>query len=73
MKQRLPNDNTLIVDPENRRLFEVTRDKELVWESFCPLPSAPKDQPRKGHVVTGTQRYGPEELTFLKGGARARP
>jgi hypothetical protein len=73
MKQRLPNGNTLIVDPENRRLFEVTPDKEVVWESFCPLPSAPEDQPRKNHVVTGARRYGPKELAFLKEVARARP
>lgn len=64
MKQRLPNGNTLIVDPDNGRMFEVTLNKEIVWESFCP------------HVVaalTGARRYGPDELTFLKGKARARP
>ena len=31
MKQRLLNDNTLIVDPDNGRILEVTRSKELVW------------------------------------------
>jgi hypothetical protein len=63
MKQRLPNGNTLIVDPYNVRIFEVTHEKELVWESFGP-----------GGVtaVTGARRYRPDELTFLKG-ARARP
>jgi Arylsulfotransferase (ASST) len=74
MKQRLPNGNTLIVDPENSRLFEVTPEKELVWESFCsPLP-APQVKPTKtGRAITGAQRYGPDELTFLKGVARVRP
>jgi hypothetical protein len=61
MKQRLPNGNTLIVDPDNGRLLEVTPSKELVWESFCPRP------------VTSAQRHGSDELTFLNGKARARP
>jgi hypothetical protein len=64
MKQRLPNDNTLIVDPDNGRMFEVTRGKELVWESFCSRVVA---------ALTGARRYRPDELTFLKGGVRARP
>ena len=61
MKQRLPNGNTLIVDPDNGRFFEVTRGQERVWEGFFPRP------------VTGAQRYGSDELTFLKGKASARP
>jgi hypothetical protein len=74
MKQRLPNGNTLIVDPDNRRLFEVTQDKELVWETICPLFFDPRSLPRiEDHVVTGARRYGTDELTFLKGVARARP
>jgi hypothetical protein len=74
MKQRLPNGNTLIVDPDKRRLSEVTQGKELVWENFCPLPPAPPNQ-QAGvhHAITGARRYGAEELTFLKGVARARP
>jgi hypothetical protein len=73
MKQRFPNGNTLIVDPNNRRLFEVTREKELVWENFCPLPPAPPNQAPKAHAITSARRYGADELTFLKGVARARP
>jgi hypothetical protein len=72
-KQRLPNGNTLIVDPDNRRLFEVTRGKELVWENFCPLPPAPPNQQAGARAITGARRYGAEELPFLKGVARARP
>jgi hypothetical protein len=64
MKQRLPNGNTLIVDPDNARMFEVTLGKELVWESFCP---------RAVIALTSARRYGPDELTFLNGKARARP
>jgi hypothetical protein len=61
MKQRLPNGNTLIVDPDNWLLLEVTQRKELVWQSSC------------GGVVTGARRYHADELPFLKGGSRARP
>jgi Arylsulfotransferase (ASST) len=61
MKQRLPNGNTLIVDPDNGRLFEVTLDKELVWENHGPRP------------ITGARRYAADELTFLKGVALPRP
>jgi Arylsulfotransferase (ASST) len=73
MKQRLPNGNTLIVDPDNRRLFEVTRDKELVWESICPLPPVLPGQDSRDHAVNGARRYSAGELTFLKGEARVRP
>ncbi|QJW94934.1 arylsulfotransferase family protein [Frigoriglobus tundricola] len=72
-KQRLFNGNTLIDDPDNRRIFEVTKDKELVWEYFCPLPPVPQNQQPRSHAVTGARRYGANELTFLKGGARPRP
>ncbi len=34
--QRLPNGNTLITEGAGGRLFEVTRDHELVWEYISP-------------------------------------
>lgn len=73
IKQRLPNGNTFVVDPDSRRLFEVTRDKELVWEMICPLPPVPPDQKAGARAITGARRYRADELTFLKGVARARP
>jgi hypothetical protein len=73
VKQRLPNGNTLVVDPDNRRLFEVTQSKELVWENFCPMPPLPPNQRARTRAITSARRYGAEELTFLKGVARARP
>jgi hypothetical protein len=76
MKQRLPNGNTLIVDPQNRRIFEVTSDKEIVWECYCPLPQfpgVPPDQQPKDLAVTGARRYRADELPFLGGQARPRP
>lgn len=34
--QRLPNGNTLITEGSDGRVFEVTRDHELVWEYLSP-------------------------------------
>jgi hypothetical protein len=34
--QRLPNGNTLITEGSDGRVFEVTRDHELVWEYISP-------------------------------------
>jgi hypothetical protein len=61
MCQRLPNGNTLIVNSEGGELIEVTPGKEVVWT--CALPG----------FVTTARRYRPEQLSFLKGGPRARP
>jgi hypothetical protein len=74
-KQRLRNENTLIVDPGRRRIFEVTHSKECVWEYLCP-PSFPMEGGRSIFArgpISGARRYGANELTFLKGEARARP
>jgi Arylsulfotransferase (ASST) len=72
-KQRLPNGNTLIVDPDARRLLEVTYQKELVWELYCHDPEWVTD-PIKGDVkITGAQRFAPKELTFLEERFRTRP
>jgi hypothetical protein len=72
-KQRLPNGNTLIVDPDQARLFEVTQDKEVVWEFFCPSPPVSPGQHPRRRAVTSAWRYRPEELMFLKKEVRARP
>jgi hypothetical protein len=65
MKQRLPNGNTLIVDPDGGRLLEVTQTRERVWDCRLPLPP--------GASIAAALRYAPDKLTFLKGAARARP
>ncbi len=41
---RLPNDNILISETNNGRAFEVTRDKEIVWEYFNPERSGENDE-----------------------------
>jgi hypothetical protein len=70
MKQRLPNGNVLIVDPDDGRLFEVTSTKELVWQFGCPA----EGQVTNAHAfVTGAWRYPAAELNFLdKVAARPR-
>ncbi len=35
--QRLPNGNTIICNGGNGQLFEVTSEKEIVWEYICPV------------------------------------
>ena len=37
--QRLPNGNTLITEGANGRIFEVTPEKELVWQFVAPHPT----------------------------------
>lgn len=34
--KRLPNGNTLVTESDNGRAFEVTRDKDIVWEFYNP-------------------------------------
>jgi hypothetical protein len=59
--QRLPNGNTLIVNSRDGVLLEVTHEKELVWSCDC-----------HAHVPWA-RRYGPDQLSFLKGTCDARP
>ena len=67
MKQRLPNGNTLILDPDNRRLFEVTRAKNSSGSTSVLYPLLRQASIPRGHAVNGARRYGADELTFLKG------
>jgi hypothetical protein len=42
--QRLPNGNTLITESENGRVFEVTREQEIVWEFYNPNRAGENDE-----------------------------
>jgi hypothetical protein len=56
---RLPNGNTLICECQNGRMFEVTRDRSVVWEYINPFFIA---NPRLGdtmNMVFRAHRYGP--------------
>jgi len=53
MCQRLPNGNTLIVNSEGFEIFEVTREKNVVWST------------RVSDCITTARRYGSREVPFL--------
>ncbi|RKZ41104.1 MAG: hypothetical protein DRQ49_06125 [Gammaproteobacteria bacterium] len=61
-QQRLPNGNTLITESSRGRIFEVTRDKEVVWEFISPF-RAPHDNHLVA-VVCSAQRFHPDDLNF---------
>jgi hypothetical protein len=42
--QRLPNGNTLITESDGGRAFEVTADKEIVWEFYNPHRAGSEDE-----------------------------
>jgi hypothetical protein len=69
--QRLPNGNTLIVDSAGLRVFEVTRNKKIVWQ-WSYVTQDDKHRPAGAGDFTGAKRFAPAELTFLKGDARVR-
>jgi len=60
--QRLPNGNTLICEGTTGRFFEVTPDKELVWEYVSPLYFETKPPSVLGwtNAVFRTYRYAPD-------------
>jgi hypothetical protein len=70
MCQRLPNGNTLVVNSEGGEMLEVTRDKEVVWSFLTPEDGS---SPGGRRFITAARRYGPNYLSFLKEGVRARP
>jgi hypothetical protein len=49
--QRLPNGNTLITDSVHARVFEVTRDGEIVWDYICPYKIEPGKRPAIARAV----------------------
>jgi len=46
--QRLPNGNTLITEGSDGRLFEVTREHEIVWEYISPYYGELKHLKKRG-------------------------
>ncbi|MFT4326059.1 MAG: arylsulfotransferase family protein [Candidatus Woesearchaeota archaeon] len=52
--QKLPNDNYLITESEKGRIFEITKDKELVWEYYHPKqqnnPQYPQSQGKRDWI-----------------------
>ncbi|WP_405488804.1 aryl-sulfate sulfotransferase [Nocardia sp. NBC_00511] len=69
--QRLPNGNTLITEAAFGRLFEVTRDRRIVWEyvvpSFTEYPDADTARvfPGVSNALFRAYRYGADEIPWL--------
>ncbi|MGC8495521.1 MAG: aryl-sulfate sulfotransferase [Syntrophobacteraceae bacterium] len=66
--QRLPNGNTLICEGPKGRFFEVTKEKEVVWEYINPMFDINIGIPARGrhNMVFRAHRYGPD-YSGLKG------
>jgi hypothetical protein len=76
MSQRLPNENTLVVNPEELQVLEVTKGQKIVWQWGCAQPSGKSGGALAGTeplCITGAKRFGPQELTFLKGKPGVQP
>jgi hypothetical protein len=70
--QRLPNGNTLITEGNYGRLFEVTSDKEIVWEYVNPYFGYQQITSDPSFAVQGEQnsvfrsfRYTAEQVPWL--------
>lgn len=59
--RELPNGNALITDAQNGRIIEVTRSGKTVWEFYMRERKFGKNP-----VITGTTRYGINDLPFIK-------
>jgi hypothetical protein len=64
--QRLPNGNTFICEGSMGRFFEVTPEKELVWEYISPFyfKFDPPSVLNWSNAVFRAYRYGPEYPAF---------
>jgi hypothetical protein len=61
--QRLPNGNTLICEGMTGRLFEVTRESEMVWEYVNPFFGY-EERFGNGNRVFRAYRYSPDFSGF---------
>jgi len=81
--QRLPNGNTLITEASFGRIFEVTPEREIVWEYVVPYfdryPARPDLPGPSGLVAVGrgeqnaihrALRYSAEQIPWLRGTPR---
>ncbi len=61
--QRLDNGNTLICESDSGRIFEITKDKKVVWDYWSPfLGQGPDNQGR--HIYRAT-RYSNDQVLPL--------
>ena len=62
--QYLDNDNFLITDSAEGRIFEVTHGGEIVWEFYNPLRSGPHNEFTS--ILNSGRRYHIQYLPFLE-------
>ena len=67
--ERLPNGNTMICEGTPGRMFEVTANKEIVWEYINPFftQGAPQASGAPGESINSlfrAHRYGPDFPAF---------
>ena len=61
--RRLPNGNTFIDEGQSGRLFQVTRDGDIVWEYVNAFPRTGKD-PVTGKATSNHQLYRAQPVPF---------
>ena len=61
--RRLPNGNTFIDEGQRGRLFQVTRNGEIVWEYVNPYPRRGTDA-RTGRATTNHQLYRGQPVPY---------
>ncbi len=60
VQQRLGNGNTLITESDGGRMFEVTPDKEIVWEFVNPVRGGENDEFIP--IISAGERIDPQTL-----------
>lgn len=60
--QRLPNGNTLVCEGAPGRLFETTKDREIVWEWVNPIVETVRGGPST--AMFRAHKYGPDHPAF---------
>ncbi|MBA7482180.1 hypothetical protein ES707_17662 [subsurface metagenome] len=63
--QKLPNNNVLITECDRGRVFEITRDGEIVWEFYNPKRDKKKD--KRVAIYRMMRITDPENYPKLKG------
>ncbi|MCK5384241.1 MAG: aryl-sulfate sulfotransferase [Alphaproteobacteria bacterium] len=64
MVEILPNDNILVTETHTGRIFEITRNKEIVWDYYVKGRIEYKDTTRIPSIVSA-RRFSKEELSAL--------
>jgi len=65
--ERQPNGNTLICEGTSGHLFEVTQDREVVWDYVNPISDVgaiAQGAPPDNNTVFKTRRYAPDHPAF---------